>query len=248
MRKVLLGNLKMNMTQKQIVLYLKDIKRLAKHSQNIVGVAVPYPYLHFAKKYLAGSNVLYGAQNVHFENSGAYTGEISIPMLADFDANFCLVGHSERRAYYGDSDVDVNKKIKVLSDSAVVPVLCVGENLSERKTNNHKKVVGRQIDLALKNISADDVASMVFAYEPVWAIGTGVSATSEQAQEMAGYIKDHISKKFGLAHTQVCVLYGGSINDKNFEDILSQPDIDGGLVGGACLDVEKFSKIFGYTK
>lgn len=248
MRKVLLGNFKMNMTQKQIVAYLKDIKKMAKHTQNVVGVVLPYPYLHLAKKYLAGSNVLYGAQNVHFAQSGAYTGEISIAMLSDFDTNFCLVGHSERRAYFGESDADVNKKILALSDSAVVPVLCVGESLNERKAGEHEKVVGRQIDLALKDMNADDVASMVFAYEPVWAIGTGVSATSKQAQEMAKYIKDHISKKFNLSRAQVCVLYGGSINIDNFTEILSQSDIDGGLIGGACLDVEKFSKIFGYTE
>lgn len=248
MSKILLGNLKMNMTQRQIVSYLKNLKQLAKHTTNIVGVTIPYPYLHLAKKYLSGSNVLYGAQNVYFENEGAFTGEVSIAMLSDYNTDFCLVGHSERRAYFNENDIDINKKVLALSDSAVVPVLCVGENLSERKTGKHKEVVSRQIELALKGLNVEDVTSMVFAYEPVWAIGTGVSATSEQAEEMAKYIKYFVSEKFSLSFDKICVIYGGSINNNNYLDILSQPDIDGGLVGGACLDVKKFSEIFGYKK
>lgn len=248
MRKVLLGNLKMNMTHAQVVSYLKNLKRMAKHTTNVVGVAIPYPYLHLAKKYLSGTNVLYGAQNVHFACSGAYTGEVSISMLSDYNTDFCLVGHSERRTFFGENDCDVNKKVLALSNSAVVPVLCVGENLSERKAGKHKEVVSRQIEMALKGLSAEDVASMVFAYEPVWAIGTGISATSEQAQEMANFIKQYVSEKFSLSFNQVCVLYGGSINTKNHLELLAQPDIDGGLIGGACLDVDQFSEIFGYKK
>lgn len=247
MRKLLLGNFKMNMTKSDIEKYLKGLRVVARHTQNLVGVALPYPYLYLAQKYLGKTNVLVGAQNVHFAGSGAYTGEVSLPMLSDFGTNFCIVGHSERRAYFNENNDDINKKVKVLNNSEITPVLCFGEVLAERESGKQEKVVKTQLDSALADLNAEEVASVVFAYEPVWAIGTGKSASNQQAQEMAKFVKDYLTKKYSLSRDQICFLYGGSMNEKNYAELLSEPDIDGGLVGGACLSVEKFSKIFSYN-
>lgn len=246
MSKLLIGNLKMNMSKCEIVAYLKGLKKQAKKYNNKVGVAVPFPYLYLAKKILGKSQVLYGAQNVNDHEKGAYTGEVSLTMLKDFGVKFVLVGHSERRAYYSETDESVNAKIRLLLEYDITPVFCFGENLSQREKGEQNKVIEKQILCALKDVDRDDIKDIVFAYEPIWAIGTGVSATSEQAEEMAKHIKDFVTKQFDVERADVCVLYGGSLNDKNAKDILSKENIDGGLIGGASLKVESFEKIFSF--
>lgn len=246
MSKFLIGNLKMNMTREEIVAYLKGLKKQAKKSNNKVGVAVPFPYLYLAEKYLAKSNVYYGAQNVNEYSKGAFTGEVSVDMLKDFGVKLVLVGHSERRAYYNENDTAINTKIKVLLECGIVPVFCFGENLEQRERGEQNKIVDKQIVNALKDIDRDKIEKIVFAYEPIWAIGTGVSATSDQADKMARHIKDFVAKRYTMQREKICVVYGGSLNDKNANEILSKPNIDGGLIGGASLKVETFEKIFAY--
>lgn len=244
--KFLIGNLKMNMTEKEIGAYLKDLKKQAKKCNNKVGVALPFPYLYLARKILHKTNIMYGVQNVNQYDKGAYTGEVSVDMLKDFGVDIAIVGHSERRAYYNENDESVGMKIKKLLQNNIIPVFCFGENLEEREKGEQNKVVDSQIKNALQNIEVGDIEKILFAYEPIWAIGTGVSATSEQAEKMAKHIKDYIVKRYTMQRDKICVLYGGSLNDKNANDILSKPNIDGGLIGGASLKVETFEKIFSY--
>lgn len=241
----LIGNFKMNMTKSTIVPYLKSIKKLAKGNSNHVGICVPYVYLPLAEKYLGKTNVLYGAENMHFLDKGAYTGEVSAEMLNDFNCDLVIIGHSERRAYYNETDDTVNQKVLKALSSSLVPVICVGESLEEREANKTLKVIEKQLKLALKDVKVEDLSSIIFAYEPIWAIGTGKTATSDQAEEVIAYMKKYICKMFKLKSDDlIVVLYGGSMNEKNAKELLSMPSIDGGLIGGACLDLNKFSTIF----
>lgn len=241
----LIGNLKMNFTKSEIVPYLKSLKKLANNTNNVVGVAVPSVYLEYANKYLADSNVWYGAQNCHYKTSGAYTGEVSVLMLKDFNPTICLVGHSERRAYYNESDADVNQKVLKLLELGVKPIICVGEKLEEREAKKTLNVIKTQVKAALNGVDVKDLSNLIFAYEPVWAIGTGKTATVKEAETVILNIKKYVAKLYKLENTDnIVVLYGGSMNEKNAEELLSSPSIDGGLIGGACLNLEKFSAIF----
>ena len=241
----LIGNFKMNMTKSTIVPYLKSIKKMAKGNYNHVGICVPYVYLPLAQKYLGKSNVLYGAENVHYLEKGAYTGEVSTEMLNDFGCDLVIIGHSERRTYYNETDETVNLKVLKALSSNIVPVICVGESLEERESDKTLKVIESQLKAALKDVKVEDLSSIIFAYEPIWAIGTGKTATSEQAEEVIAYMKKYICKMYKLKSSDlVVVLYGGSMNEKNAKELLSMPSIDGGLIGGACLDLAKFSTIF----
>lgn len=241
----LIGNFKMNFTKSDIIPYLKKIKKLAKNTNNHVGICVPYPYLCYAKKYLNHSNVLYGAQNLHYKESGAFTGEVSAEMLNDFNCDMVIIGHSERRNYYNETDDSVNLKVLKALSSNIVPIICVGESELEREKNETFKVIDNQIKKALKDVKVEDLSSVIFAYEPIWAIGTGKTATSEQAEEVISHIKKYICKLYKLKSTDlIVVLYGGSMNEKNATELLKMPSIDGGLIGGACLNLEKFGVIF----
>ena len=241
----LIGNFKMNLTISNIIPYFKSIKKLAKNTNNHVGICVPYVYLPYANKYLKNSNVLFGAQNMNCEDSGAYTGEISANMLKDFNCDMVIVGHSERRAYYNETDESVNLKVLKALSNNIVPIICVGESEKQRENNETLKVLDNQIKKALKDVKVEDLSSIIFAYEPIWAIGTGKTATKEQAEEVISHIKQYICKMYKLKSTDlIVVLYGGSMNEKNAHELLSMPSIDGGLIGGACLKLEKFSAIF----
>ena len=241
----LIGNFKMNMGLETIVPYFKSIKRLAKGNMNHVGVCVPYVYLPLAKKYLSKTNVLYGAENVHYLDKGAYTGEVSAKMLKDFDCDMVIIGHSERRAYYNETDETVNLKVLKALENNLIPIICVGETLEQRESDKTLKVFEKQLKEALKDVKVEDLTSIIFAYEPVWAIGTGKTATCEQAEEVIAYMKSYICKLFKLkSDDMIVVLYGGSMNEKNAKELLSMKSIDGGLIGGACLDIAKFSTIF----
>ena len=239
----LIGNMKMNMTKASLDPYFTELVKVAENTENVVGVCVPYVYLCKAQKMLEGSRVLYGAQNINEHASGAYTGEISASMLHEFGCNLVIIGHSERRQMYNETDVSVNEKVKVALSSGFTPVLCFGETLDERNANKHFDLVKKQIELATDGLTAEDVKNVIFAYEPIWAIGTGMTATSDQAEEIISYAKDLIVAKFGVKKNEIVMLYGGSLKPSNAEDLLSKPSIDGGLIGGACLKMEDFESI-----
>lgn len=238
--KYLIGNLKMNFTLKDYKGYLNDLKRIVKDSSNIVGICVPYPYLNICQKQT--KKLLLGAQNCHFKESGAYTGEVSVNMLADFGVKTCIIGHSERRAYYNEKNEDINKKIQALLNSNIKPILCIGETLEEKQSGKTKRVLKNQLEKALKDVK--NINNIIFAYEPVWAIGTGLTPTIKEIKQTTKYIKDVIFKI--TACENVVLLYGGSLNDKNYNEILTVPNVDGGLIGGACLDLKKFKKIINF--
>ena len=239
----LFGNHKMNLTRSELEDYFKDLKKVADKTSNVVGVAVSSPYLYLAEKYLKKSNVRYGAQNCHYKQKGAYTGENSVSMIKEFGSKICLVGHSERRQKYNETNEKVNLKIKTLLKENMTPILCFGETLDERDNGLTKKVIKTQLEEALIDISRDEVKKVIFAYEPVWAIGTGETATSKQVEDTARFIKQHLVKMFEVTEGELVLLYGGSLKPENAVEILSKTHIDGGLIGGACLNMDSFGKL-----
>ncbi len=191
-----------------------------------------------------GTDIKVGVQHVSYEDDGALTGEISTGMVLETDATHVIVGHSERRQYFGETDATVNKRVKKILEDDLVPIICVGESLEQRQKDQHHRVVLNQIKAALNGLEADAVSSVVIAYEPVWAIGTGETATPEQAQEMHELIRDDLADKFGEeVSDSVQIVYGGSMKPHNAEELLSQTDVDGGLIGGASLKADSFSDI-----
>lgn len=245
--KYIIGNHKMNLDYATLEQYLKDLKKVAKNSGNQVGVCVPYVYLDLAKKVLKNSNVWYGAQNMYYAPKGAFTGEVSASMLNDFNCNMVILGHSERRHIFGETNADVNKKVVVALNSNLTPILCVGETLDERNNKQTKKVILSQLKQGLKGIELEDAKKIIFAYEPVWAIGTGVSATATDAESVCAYVKQQLNKLYNTDYNFV-VLYGGSMAANNVCELLNQPNIDGGLIGGASLSIEKFKPLIDYKK
>lgn len=239
----LFGNLKMNLSMEELEDYFDSLKQVAGKSNNMVGVCVPYVYLPYAEEKLRGSRVLYGVQNMHELDGGAFTGEISAKMLADFDCDLVIIGHSERRIYYNETDEKVNLKAKKALDFGFTPIVCFGETEKQRKDLKHEEVVKNQLEKAIDGINKLDVKDIIFAYEPIWAIGTGVNATSEEAEKMIKYAKSIIAKKAKIKEDEIIMLYGGSLKPNNAEEILNMPSINGGLIGGACLDVDTFKQI-----
>ncbi|SMG00453.1 triose-phosphate isomerase [Burkholderia singularis] len=205
-----------------------------------VGVCVPFPYLAQAQSLLAGGRVAWGAQDVSAHEQGAYTGEVAAAMVAEFGAAYAIVGHSERRAYHGETNEAVAAKTQRALAAGLTPVVCVGETLAEREAGTTEQVVGTQLDAVLAVLSAQDAARIVVAYEPVWAIGTGKSATSAQAQQVHAFLRARLEQK---GAPQVSLLYGGSVKPDNAVELFGQPDIDGGLIGGASLKSEDFLAI-----
>jgi triosephosphate isomerase (TIM) len=203
-------------------------------------VCPPFPYLAQAAERLAGSRVRWGAQNLSEHGSGAYTGEVSAAMLAEFGCRYAIVGHSERRALYGETDAQVAEKFAAARSAGLVPILCVGESLPEREAGRTEEVVARQLDAVLDASGAAQFAQAVLAYEPVWAIGTGRTATPEQAQQVHAVLRERL-RRAGAA--EVPVLYGGSVKAANAGALFAMPDVDGGLVGGASLDAKEFLAI-----
>ena len=240
MKKYLIGNMKMNQSYDVLVPYFDGLRKIADDTNNYVGICVPNVYLNLAKDKLNGSKVHYGVENVYYKDNGAYTGETSVHMLKDFDTELVIVGHSERRQYFNETDKDVNLKTKKVLSCGMTPIICYGETLEERKLGSTKEVVSYQLDAALSGLTKEDISKVILAYEPVWAIGTGVSATTEEAEEICKLSKDIVREKYNM---EVIVLYGGSMKPSNAKELLSQPSIDGGLIGGACLKVEDFKGI-----
>jgi len=208
-----------------------------------VAVCVPYPYLDQARGALGGSNVAWGAQDVSEHAQGAYTGEVSAAMLADFGCRYAIVGHSERRSYYGDTDAVVAAKFEAAMKANLIPILCVGETLDEREKNVTADVVTRQLDAVITRCGIASLAKSVVAYEPVWAIGTGRTASPEQAQEVHALIRARVAREDAGVAAGLQILYGGSMKPGNAKELMAQPDIDGGLIGGAALVAADFIAI-----
>jgi triosephosphate isomerase len=208
-----------------------------------VAVCVPYPYLDQARGALGGSNVAWGAQDVSEHAQGAYTGEVSAAMLADFGCRYAIVGHSERRSYYGDTDAVVAAKFEAAMKANLIPILCVGETLDEREKNVTAAVVTRQLDAVISRCGIASLAKSIVAYEPVWAIGTGLTASPEQAQEVHALIRARVAREDAGVAAGLQILYGGSMKPGNAKELMAQPDIDGGLIGGAALVAADFIAI-----
>lgn len=210
-------------------------------------IFAPYPQLPVLVQQFKGTGIGVGAQNVHFEKEGAYTGEVSASMLKEIGVDYCLVGHSERRQYFGETDKAINLKLKALLKEDILPVLCVGENLEEREGGIEEKVVSEQIKIAFDGISPAEAGKITVAYEPVWAIGTGRTATPEQAEKMCGFIRMKLSELYDEETAdKIIIQYGGSVKPDNAYEIMNMPEIDGALVGGASLDPLKFIEIVNF--
>ncbi len=240
------GNWKMNMTVESGKKLIEELKPLVKDANCTIALCVPAILIPEMTKAAAGSNISIGAENVHFAASGAYTGEISAAMLKDYGVKFVIIGHSERRQYFGETDETVNKRTLTALENGLTPIVCVGETLSQRENGETEKVLDTQLETGLKGV--EDATKLVIAYEPVWAIGTGKTATDEQAQETIAYIRKKIGQLFcPKCAEKVIIQYGGSMNAANCKGLMAQPDIDGGLIGGASLKLD-FATIVNYDK
>ena len=241
------GNWKMHKTAAEARAFAEEFKALYKDTDVKTAICAPFVHLAILKEAFAGTDIKVGAQNAHFEDQGAFTGEISVKMLEDIGVDYCIIGHSERRQYFAETDETVNKKLKKLFEGPIVPILCVGEVLEERDAGREKEVVGGQIRADLEGIAADDVRKLVIAYEPVWAIGTGRTATPEQANEMCGYIREVVSELYDDdVACDLTIQYGGSMKPANATELMAMEEIDGGLIGGSSLKADEFMQIIDF--
>ena len=248
MRKpIIAGNWKMNKTPEEAAELVRELVPLVADAEAEVVVCPPFVCLDAVRKEAAGSNIKLGAQNVHFEKSGAYTGEVSADMLLAMGVEYVIIGHSERRQYFGETDCTVNMRAKAALAAGLKPIICVGESLEEREKGVTNELVGMQTKLALQGIPAEEMDKVVIAYEPIWAIGTGKTATAAEANETIGAIRKAIAQVYGEeVASKVRIQYGGSMNPKNASELMAQSEIDGGLIGGASLKAEDFSKVVKY--
>ncbi|MBS4537768.1 triose-phosphate isomerase [Clostridium sp. D2Q-11] len=243
-RPIIAGNWKMNKTLSQSVDFIKEIKHLGDNTDVEVVVCVPFISLDRVKKELEGTNVKLGSQNIHWEESGAYTGEVSPLMLKEIGIDYAIIGHSERRQYFNETDETVNKKVKTSLNHGINPIICVGETLEEREENKAQDKVKTQVIKALKGVEENQMKDIVLAYEPIWAIGTGKTASSEDANEMISFIRNIIEDIYNEEISEeIRIQYGGSVKPANVTEIMNQPDIDGALVGGASLKKDDFTDL-----
>ena len=241
-RKIIAGNWKMNMLPNEAIEYIEKFEPLVKDTQNEVILCVPYTDLFYSLLTAQNTNIKIGAQNMHWEESGAYTGEVSPNMLKCINVEYVIIGHSERRQYFAETDETVNKKIKSALNHSLKPILCVGETLEQRENNMQDAIISNQIKSALKGI--ESIENIIIAYEPIWAIGTGKVATKEDANNTIKIIRSTVKELYGDNVAQnVCILYGGSVKKENAKELFSTSDIDGALVGGASLKVDEFARI-----
>ena len=246
-RKVIAGNWKMNMLPGEAIEFLKELEPLVKDTKNEVILCVPYTDLFYALLTAQNTNIKIGAQNMHFEEKGAYTGEISGKMLKSINVEYVIIGHSERRQYFNETDETVNKKIKAAFANGLKPIVCVGETLEQREAGKTVEIITKQTELALEGLTDEQVKNTIIAYEPIWAIGTGKTATSEAANNSIKEIRNKIADIYGKdVAEEVIIQYGGSVKSTNAKELFEMSDIDGGLVGGASLKAEEFSKIVNY--
>ncbi len=244
-RPFIAGNWKMYKTVSEAVDTARDlVKRVAGTGDVDIMIAPPFTALAPVWDVIRESNVALGAQNLFWETEGAYTGEVSAAMLSSAGCRYAIIGHSERRQYFGETDETVNRRIAAARENGLIPVVCVGESESERETKKTYSVLDKQVKDGLKEIFVDDPDSLVIAYEPVWAIGTGKTATSKQAQEVHLFLRSLLESLYGNALAQsIRILYGGSVKPGNTAELMRMPDVDGALVGGASLDAKTFSEI-----
>ena len=239
---VIAGNWKMNKTRPEAKALIEELKPLVANASCDVVACVPFTNLETVLDAAKGSNIKVGAQNCHFEKSGAFTGEISADMLKEMGVEYVVIGHSERRQYFGETDITVNKRTKAALTAGLKVILCVGEMLEDRENGITEELVALQTKIALKDVSKEDLKNVIIAYEPVWAIGTGKTATAEQANEVCAVIRSVIAKVYDKAAADAMTIqYGGSMNAKNAAELLAQPDVDGGLIGGASLKAPDFA-------
>ena len=248
-KKVIAGNWKMNMLPNEAIKFIEELTPLVKDTENEVILCVPYTDLFYALLTAQGTNIKIGAQNMHFEEKGAYTGEVSGKMLKAINVEYVIIGHSERRQYFNETDETVNKKIKAAFANELKPIVCVGETLEQREEGKTAKIITNQTELALEGLTKEQVKNTIIAYEPIWAIGTGKTATSEDANNSIKEIRNKIAQIYGQEiASRVIIQYGGSVKSTNAKELFSMSDIDGGLVGGASLKAEEFSKIVQFEK
>ena len=248
-RKVIAGNWKMNMLPDAAIRFIDEITPMVKDTENEVVLCVPYTDLFYALLAAQNTNIKIGAQNMHWEESGAYTGEVSGKMLKAIGVEYVIIGHSERRQYFAETDETVNKKLKAAFANDLKPIVCVGETLEQREAGMANDIITSQTEKALAGLTEEQVANTIIAYEPIWAIGTGKTATSEDANNAIKAIRNKISNLYGQnVAERVIIQYGGSVKSTNAQELFSMSDIDGGLVGGASLKVDEFAKIVNYRK
>lgn len=249
MRKyIVAGNWKMNLSfseAEELIESLIDLKQRDELEDLLMIVCPPFPYLELGTDLTDEVDIYIGSQNVSSNAKGAFTGEVSAEMLNSMDVAYCIVGHSERRKYFKETPEQIKKKIDLLLEQAMKPIFCCGELIEERNENLHFSVVKTQITQSIFHLNSEEIKNVVMAYEPVWAIGTGVTATPEQAEEMHAYIRKLLSEKYGeKIANEMSILYGGSCNAKNARKLFAQPNIDGGLIGGASLNADDFYRIY----
>ncbi|MDV3925808.1 triose-phosphate isomerase [Elizabethkingia anophelis] len=245
-KKIVAGNWKMNKNYTEAQELMHELDRYKKHNATNceIYIAPPALYLTTAKNIFLNDEIGVFAQDMSEHTSGAYTGEIAADMLASVNATGAIIGHSERRQYHGETDSHCNRKVKLALDNGLVPIYCNGETLEQRKSGQHFEVIKNQTEVALFTLSAEEIKKVVIAYEPVWAIGTGETASPEQAQEIHAHIRSLIAAKYGQeVADEISILYGGSVKPENAKEIFSKPDVDGGLIGGAALKIEDFTAI-----
>ena len=247
-KKIIAGNWKMNKTPSEAVALVNELKPLVANEEVDVVFCVPAIDIIPAMEAAKGSNIEIGAENMYFEESGAYTGEIAPNMLTDIGVKYVIIGHSERREYFAETDETVNKKVLKAFEHGITPIICCGETLTQREQGITIDWIRQQIKIAFLNVTADQAKTAVIAYEPIWAIGTGKTATSDQAEEVCGAIRECIAEIYDDATAaEIRIQYGGSVNAGNAAELFAKPDIDGGLVGGASLKAD-FGKIVNYNK
>lgn len=250
MRKpIIVGNWKMNKTRDEALQFIYAVKNEVASSEVVESaICAPFPYLRCLVK-RQGESLRVRAQNMHFESSGAYTGEVAPDMLTAIGVSYVVLGHSERREMFNETDEVVNKKVHAAFENGLTPIICVGESLEERENGTTNQVVDTQTVAALSGLTEDQVKQVVIAYEPIWAIGTGRTATAEQANETIGYIREVIERVYGCdASNAVRIQYGGSVNPSNIKELMAQEHIDGALVGGASLDPQSFLNLVNYQE
>ena len=247
MRKpIIAGNWKMNKTIAEAIEFVNDIKGKLNDADVDVVICAPFTLLKDLKEVTKGSNIKIGAQNMHFAENGAFTGEISSTMLKELSIDYVIIGHSERRQYFNETNETCNKKVLKALEVGIDPILCCGETLEEREIDKTKDVVKTQVISGLANVKAEDLSKVIIAYEPIWAIGTGKTATAKQANDVISYIREVIASLYGELANQVRIQYGGSVKPSNIVEIMGQSDIDGALVGGASLKPSDYISLVNY--
>ena len=248
-KKVIAGNWKMNMLPNEAINFIQQLEPLVKDTKNEVILCVPFTDLFYALLHVQGTNIKIGAQNMHWEEKGAYTGEVSAQMLKSIGTEYVIIGHSERRQYFAETDETVNKKIKSARAVGLKPIVCVGETLEQRENGKTEEIVTNQVEKAFNNLKAEDLKNIIIAYEPIWAIGTGKTATKEEANETIAQIRKKVAEMYGQNDAnEIIIQYGGSVKASNAKELFEMSDIDGGLVGGASLKPDEFSKIVNFDK